>query len=74
MLNSPQQERIGVLEQYKSEDDEYVIKDKEVFLLFHRSIRKSKVANNLHKLEVTSTVRNWKTLNKLVALARDMDK
>jgi uncharacterized protein (DUF1697 family) len=39
------------------------------YLLFHHSIRDSKLANNLSKLDVPLTVRNWKTVTKLTHLA-----
>lgn len=57
---------------YRTESDEYVIMGREVYLLFHKSIRNSKLANNLHKLGSPSTVRNWKTLNKLIELSKEM--
>lgn len=41
----------------------------DVYLLFHHSIRDSKLANNLSKLDVPLTVRNWKTVTKLTHLA-----
>jgi len=43
------------------------------FPLFRHSIRNSKLANNLQKLDVPATVRNWKTINRLVALAKAME-
>jgi uncharacterized protein (DUF1697 family) len=74
MANAPQQEKLEVLKAYSSENDKYMIKGREVFLLFKHSIRNSKLANNLQKLEVPATVRNWKTINKLALLARTMEK
>ncbi|MFD0698239.1 DUF1697 domain-containing protein [Paenibacillus sp. GCM10027628] len=73
MLEEPSQEKVERLEAYRSKDEHYRIVGKEVFLLFHRSVRDSKLANNLHKLDVPSTVRNWKTTNKLVELASAME-
>lgn len=73
LTHSPLQEKIEYLKSYKSEKEEYQIKGREVFLLFRHSIRKSKLANNLHKLDVQATVRNWKTINKLVVLAKAME-
>jgi len=70
----PLQENIHSLHKYKTEDDEYEVLGKEVFLLFRNSIRNSKLANNLQKLEVPTTVRNWKTINKLHELAKTMEK
>jgi uncharacterized protein (DUF1697 family) len=69
LLEEPSQERIERLGDFRSEGDEYRIEGREVYLLFRHSIRNSKLANNLQKLDVPSTVRNWKTINKLVTLA-----
>lgn len=74
LLQAPSQEGIERLNAYKSESDEYRIEGRDVYLLFRNSIRDSKLANNLQKLDVPATVRNWKTLNKLAALAKAMDK
>ncbi len=73
LTHTPSQEKIECLKSYKSEKEEYQIKGREVFLLFRHSIRKSKLANNLHKLDVPATVRNWKTINKLAVLAKAME-
>lgn len=72
LTQEPSKEKIEGLNAYRSESDDYRILGREVFLLFRHSIRNSKLANNLHKLDVPSTVRNWKTINKLFLLARDM--
>lgn len=68
--NVPLQEKIEKLDSYRNETDGYKIIEREVFLLFYNSIRNSKLASNLHRLEVPVTVRNWKTINKLVLLAK----
>lgn len=68
LLEEPTQEGIDRLSAFESESDKYRIEGREIFLLFRQSIRKSKLANNLQKLNVPATVRNWKTINKLVDL------
>lgn len=73
LTHAPSQEEIDRLNAYKSADEEYRIIEKEVYLLFRHSIRNSKLANNLQKLDAAATVRNWKTLNKLVGLAKAMN-
>jgi Uncharacterized protein conserved in bacteria len=73
LTHAPSQEKIENLNAYRSESDEYRIIGREVFLLFRHSIRNSKLASNLKKLEVPTTVRNWKTINKLSALAKAME-
>lgn len=57
---------------YGNEEEHYQISGREVYLLFHQSIRDSKLAIHLKKLGVTSTVRNWKTMNKLNTMAEAM--
>jgi len=73
LTHAPFQEKIELLNVYRSESDKYQILGREVFLLFSNSIRNSKLANNLQKLDVPATVRNWKTINKLAALSKAME-
>ena len=61
----PTQEKIELLNPFHGEADEYRIKKRDIYLLFRHSIRNSKLAINLQKLDVPATVRNWKTMTKL---------
>jgi len=70
LTHIPSQEKIKLLDAYTSESDKYRLEGREVFLLFHNSVRNSKLASNLKKLDVPGTVRNFKTLNKLNELAK----
>ena len=73
MTHVPIQEKIECLNAYRNESDEYRIIGRDVYLLCRHSISNSKLANNLKKLEVPATVRNWKTINKLAALVKSME-
>ena len=73
LTNTPSKEKIEYLNVYSSASDEYRIVGRDVFLLLRNSIRNSKLANNIQKLEVPATVRNWRTINKLIALVKDME-
>lgn len=73
LTHAPSKENIERLNVYRSESEEYKIVGREVYLLFRNSIRNSKLANNLQKLDVPATVRNWNTINKLVTLAKNME-
>jgi uncharacterized protein (DUF1697 family) len=73
MTHVPSKENIERLNVYQSESEEYKIVGREVYLLFRNSIRNSKLANNLQKLDVPTTVRNWNTINKLVTLSKNME-
>lgn len=68
----PSQQGIDQLSIYRNEREVYKIEGRDLYLLFRDSIRNSKLSNNLQKLEVTGTTRNWKTINKLVDLAGEM--
>ncbi|WP_110933416.1 DUF1697 domain-containing protein [Paenibacillus bouchesdurhonensis] len=54
-------------------EDQYVIQGKEIYLLYGNSTRNSKLSGRLDKLGVPATVRNFKTLNKLIHLANEME-
>lgn len=73
LTNTPSIKKINYFDTFKSVEEEYRIIGRDVFLLFHDSIRNSKLSNNLQKLDETATVRNWNTLNKIVSLAKEMD-
>ncbi len=73
LSHEPLQENILRLNAYKQDGEEYAIVGRNIFLLFSDSIRNSKLANNLSRLQVAATVRNWKTINKLSLLARAME-
>ena len=69
---APSSEVVERMRDYKSETEKYRISGREVYLLFSISIRNSKLTNQLKKLNISMTVRNWKTVNKLVALANSV--
>jgi uncharacterized protein (DUF1697 family) len=58
---------------FANERELCVINGRDVYLLFFDSIRNSKLANNLKKLEVPATVRNWKTLMKLSSMVEEVN-
>jgi uncharacterized protein (DUF1697 family) len=68
--NAPLQEKIERLNSYQSVNDKFHIKNRDIYLLLRHSIRNSKLSNNLQKLEIPSTTRNWKTMNKLCSLVK----
>ncbi len=72
LLESPSPETIEQMSSI-SKFDEYWIHDKEVYLLVREGVRNSRLANQLARLRVPSTMRNWKTVNKLNDLAEAME-
>ncbi|NHM30905.1 DUF1697 domain-containing protein [Neobacillus terrae] len=68
---------IEVIEQllrFKSESEECYIRGKDVYLYLRKSILDSKISNQLQKLKVPVTSRNWKTIKKLEAMIYNMEK
>ena len=66
----PSQEEMTRLGAFKSDNEEYRVDGREIYLLFRQSIRNSRLANHLQKMTVPSTVRNWKTITKLATMER----
>ncbi len=64
----PTEENGAKLLQYVSEKERCIIKGRDVYLLFHDSIRNAKLSQQLPKLEVPATARNWKTMMKLATM------
>ncbi|WP_181350833.1 DUF1697 domain-containing protein [Thalassobacillus sp. CUG 92003] len=73
LLDEPLQEGVDAITALKSDKETFRLEGRVVYLLFSESIRNSKLANNLHKLGVPATVRNWKTMNKLDEMAKSME-
>ncbi|MDD9272152.1 DUF1697 domain-containing protein [Paenibacillus sp. GCM10023248] len=73
MPDEPSSASLAKLEAYRTDNDQFRVQGRELVLLYRHSVLKSKLANNLTKLDVPVTVRNWRTLTKLVALANAME-
>lgn len=61
------------LENYRYPPDAFILKGEDVFLHCPDTYGNTKLSNKFfeNKLKVKATTRNWKTINKLVALAGD---
>jgi uncharacterized protein (DUF1697 family) len=69
----PSAERLEQLAKVKiDEDEEYEIVDREVYILYRKSVTKAKINNNFleKQLGVSATTRNWNTMTKLVNMAK----
>ncbi|MFJ9461806.1 DUF1697 domain-containing protein [Viridibacillus arvi] len=74
LLEVPSQERIEGLSAFITEYEDFRFEGREVYLLFRKSIRNSKLAIKVQKLGVPVTIRNWKTMNKLTTLAKEIER
>lgn len=70
LSEAPPEANVEKVLSYRSKCDQFQLDGRNVYLLFHHSIRDSKLANHLPKLGVPVTIRNWKTMTKLIELAR----
>ena len=72
LSGTPNANNLEKLEDVSFLPDVYEIKDKEIFLSV-ASYGNTKLSNNFFesKLKVTATTRNWKTVNKLLAMANE---
>ncbi|MCO7124470.1 DUF1697 domain-containing protein [Sporolactobacillus shoreicorticis] len=69
LLNAvPDPEKVRLFTETDFGADRYQIFDRNVYLLFSRSIRNSKLALRVEKLSPYCTTRNWKTIDKLSVL------
>ncbi|MGO4107038.1 DUF1697 domain-containing protein [Paenibacillus sp. YAF4_2] len=74
MHEEPTVEQIEKLRSFESEEETFESAGRNLYLLFNQSVRNSKLAVKADKLGGHTTVRNWNTVNKLVALADAMEK
>lgn len=72
-IDAPSQGNLDKLSEYKSDQELFHVEGRDMYLLFYQSIRNSKLTNQLPKFDITGTIRNWKTLSKLVAIADEIE-
>ncbi|GGL60605.1 DUF1697 domain-containing protein [Sporolactobacillus putidus] len=70
LTHPPLKQKMDDLNRFKSGEDDCRIVNRDIYLLLRHSIRHSKLANHLQKLDVPATIRNWKTMNRLHTLAK----
>ncbi len=72
MKEAPPPEALARLNELSCPPDEFDVKGREIYLLFRQSILDSKLPNQLRKLGVPATDRNWKTILKLASMAKTL--
>ncbi|GAA3402908.1 DUF1697 domain-containing protein [Paenibacillus hodogayensis] len=73
LAEAPSAAAVDVLSGFRSEVDEYRVSGREVYIRCRGQYGKSLFSNNFleKKLRVTATTRNWQTVGKLAAMARE---
>lgn len=75
LLNAPPTDHdISRLDRYSSDHETYRVVGRNMYLLLNQGMSHSKLAPQIQKLETPGTVRNWKTLQKLRAMATDAER
>jgi uncharacterized protein (DUF1697 family) len=72
LAEHPLPANLALIKQYDYTPDKFIILQKEVYLYCPNGYGNTKLNNNFfeNKLKVRATTRNWKTVNKLVELAK----
>lgn len=70
MRGVPSQTGLDKLAAYVNDQDEFRVIGEEIYVIFRGGMRDSKLGNNLPKIGVPVTLRNWNTTGKLAELAR----
>lgn len=71
LAEKPQKENLDRTVELTFPPDEFIIRDRAVYVFCPNGYGRSKITNNFfeQKLKVTATTRNWKTVNKLKEIA-----
>jgi uncharacterized protein (DUF1697 family) len=58
---------------FQNDIDEFIILNKEVYILIHKKYGETKFNNSFleKKLKVDATTRNWATVNKLISMGKE---
>lgn len=72
LMDKPTDQDLERLRKYETDQEQYHILGRDIYLLFTDSVRNSKLATQMQKLSSPSTTRNWKTVSKLLSLINDM--
>lgn len=71
MRGVPVQAGIDKLAAFANENDEFRVVGEEVYVVFRQGMRDSKLGNQLPKIGVPVTLRNWNTVTKLAGMAKE---
>ncbi len=74
LADVPERNRVEALDPDRSPPDEFQVLGREVFLHFPNGTARSKLTNHYFDLTLatTSTIRNWRTVTKLLAMAEGL--
>ena len=75
LADPPDTEHVEALDPNRSPPDEFAVRGREIYLHCPNGMARSKLTNAYFdsRLSTVSTMRNWKTVRKLIELAADLD-
>ena len=73
LTEEPPADRVALLRPFENGVDEFRTAGRDVYFIFRQGMRNAKLADQIPKLKVPATVRNRKTVAKLIALADAME-
>ncbi|MDN4074019.1 DUF1697 domain-containing protein [Fictibacillus terranigra] len=71
LSEKPADAAVDVLVPYKNEDLDYEVMNRELYLLYRKSMRDIKFP--VQKLKIPGTMRNWNTVNKMATMGKAID-
>jgi len=72
--STPSQDRAALLTNMEEELDKCQLVGRDLYLLLHKGVKNSKVLAASTKIRVPATARNWRTVNKLLAMVDDLER
>jgi uncharacterized protein (DUF1697 family) len=72
LAGKPERRRVDALDAKRSPSDSFVVRGREIFLCLPNGVAGSKLSNSYFDstLATTSTVRNWRTVGKLIEMTQ----
>lgn len=68
--SAPKDEELEALNVYKSDNDDFKIINRHIYILLRHSIRSSRLADKILKLDSSVTLRNFNTVKKICEIAK----
>lgn len=76
LSDTPSKDPINEMSIVKDESEKFLVFGKEIYLFLPNGYGRTKLSNNFFekRLKVSATTRNWKTVNKLLDIAKELHK
>lgn len=74
LKETPEDIPVDLINERKDPSEKFITKEREIYLFLPRGYGRTKLSNNFFesKLKIKATTRNWRTVNQLYKLAKDL--